>query len=99
MKMVMLCLQEEEMFAEKVKDFPVLYDKRVKGFKEKDAVQNTWEKVAESLENGNFIRASSNSEYFEDSCSEKIGALFCVQNSCKILANQFDLHRYYFGFW
>ena len=61
--MATLCLQEEEMLAEKVKDFPVLYDKRVKGFKEKDAVQNAWEKVAESLnfaENGNFIRASSN---------------------------------------
>ena len=42
--------------AEKVKGFPVLYDKRVKGFKEKDAVLN--EQVA-----------SSNCEYFEDSCS------------------------------
>ena len=43
--------------------FPVLYDKRVKGFNEKNAVQNAWEKVAKSLnfaENGNFIRASSN---------------------------------------
>ena len=42
------------------------------GFTEKDAVQNAWEKVAESLgfaENGNFIRASSNWEYFEDSSS------------------------------
>ena len=46
----MLCLQEEQMLAEKVKGFPVLYDKRVKGFKEKDAVQNTWEKIAKSLE-------------------------------------------------
>ena len=27
-----------------------MYDKRIKGFKEKDAVQNTWEKVAESLD-------------------------------------------------
>ena len=61
--MATLCLQEEEMLAEKVQGFPVLYDKRVKGFKEKDAVQNAWEKGAESLdfaENGNFIRASSN---------------------------------------
>ena len=61
--MLTLCLQEEEMLAEKVQGFPVLYDKRFKGFKEKDAVQNAWEKVAESLdfaENGNFIRASSN---------------------------------------
>ena len=31
------------MLAEKGKDFPVLHDKRVKGFKEKDAVQNAWE--------------------------------------------------------
>ena len=48
--MAMLCLQEEEMLAEKVKVFPVLYDKIVKGFKEKDAGRNAWEKVAESLE-------------------------------------------------
>ena len=51
------------MLVEKVKDFPVLYHKIVKGFKEEDADQNTWEKVAESLsfaESGNFIRASSN---------------------------------------
>ena len=43
--------------------FPVLYDKRVKDFKEKDSVQNAWEKVAESLDfakNSNFIRESSN---------------------------------------
>ena len=61
--MATLCLQEEEMFAEKVKGFPVLYDKRVKVFKEKDAVQNAWEKVAKSLDfagNGNFISTSSN---------------------------------------
>ena len=30
--------------------FPVLYDKRIKGFKEKDAVQNAQKKVAESLD-------------------------------------------------
>ena len=60
--MTTLCLQKEEMLAEKVQGFPVLYDRRVKGFKEKDAVQNAWEKMAEILdfeENGNFIRASS----------------------------------------
>ena len=44
--MTTLCLQEKEMLAEKVKRFPVLYDKRVKGFKEKDAVQNAWKKVS-----------------------------------------------------
>ena len=47
---MVLCLQEEKMLAEKVKGFPVLYDKRIKGFKEKDAVQNAREKVAASLE-------------------------------------------------
>ena len=65
--MTTLCLQEEEMLPEKVEGFPVLYDKRVKVFKEKDSVQNAWEKVAESLqfaENSNFIRESSNWEYF-----------------------------------
>ena len=61
--MTTLCLQEEEMLPEKVEGFPVLYDKRVKVFKEKDSVQNAWVKVAESLqfaENSNFIRESSN---------------------------------------
>ena len=61
--MTKLCLQKEEMLAEKVQGFPVLYDERVKGFKENDVVQNAWEKVAKSLdfeENGNFTRASSN---------------------------------------
>ena len=35
---------------EKFTSFPVLYDKRIKGFKEKDAVQNVRKKVAESLD-------------------------------------------------
>ena len=99
--MATLSLQEEEMLAEKVGGFPVLYNKIVKGLKEKDAVQNSWEKVAENLdfaENSNFIRASSNWQCFEDNCPKKIGTLFCVQNSYKILANQFDFRRYYFGF-
>ena len=62
-KIATLCLQQEEMLQEKMEVFPILNDERVRGFKEKDSVQNTWEKVAESLdftENGNFIRASSN---------------------------------------
>ena len=79
--MATLSLQEEEMLAEKVEDFPVLYDEIVKGLKEKDTVENTWEKVAEILdfaENSNFIRGSSNWQCFEDNCPKKIGALFCV---------------------
>ena len=59
---------------------PVLHHKRVKGFKVKEAVQSACEglDLAET-ESGNW-------EYFEDSCSEKIGALFCVRNFYKILA-------------
>ena len=36
--MAMIYLQEEEMPPEKVEGFPVLYDKRVTVFKEKDSV-------------------------------------------------------------
>ena len=35
---------------EEFTSFLVLYDKRIKGFKEKDAVQNAQKKVAESLD-------------------------------------------------
>ena len=35
---------------EEFTSFPVLYDKRIKGFKEKDAAQNAQKKVAESLD-------------------------------------------------
>ena len=48
--MASLSLQEEEILSEKVKQFPVLYDKTVKGYKEKDVVKNAWNKVAESLD-------------------------------------------------
>ena len=58
--MATLCLQKEEILAKKVQGFPVLYGLKV--LKKKNAVQNAWEKVAESLdfaETGNFTRASS----------------------------------------
>ena len=96
----MLCLQEEEMLAEKVQEaFQFCKINKLKVFKEKDSIQNTREKSAESLdfaENGNFIKASSNWEYFEDSCSEKIDALFRVRISYKILANQFRFSQMLF---
>ena len=50
----------KEILAEKVQGFPILYELKV--LKKKNAVQNSWEKVAKSLdcaETGNFIRASS----------------------------------------
>ena len=46
--MAPLYLQEEKL-AEKVQGFPILYDKRVKGFKKRDTVQNIWEKIGENL--------------------------------------------------
>ena len=36
-------LTDKKKLAEKVKGFPVLYDQRVKGFKEKNAAQSAWE--------------------------------------------------------
>ena len=53
-----LNLKEEELLCEKVRDYPVLYDKSHKGYKEKVAVENGWREVAESLdfvENGNLF--------------------------------------------
>ena len=71
--MASLTLQEEEILSEKVKQFPVLYDKTVKGYKEKDVVKNAWDKVAESLD---FVENSKNILYtyllFEILCDEKI---------------------------
>ena len=80
--------------------FPVLYDKRVKGFKEKDAVQNTWEKVAESLdfeENGNFLEQVAPENILRVAVLKNL-SWFCARNSYKILANQFDFRRCYFRF-
>ena len=53
-----LSLKEEEMLAETVKHFPVLYDKQVKGYKDRDVVTNAWDTVASDLEfveNGQII--------------------------------------------
>ena len=80
--MATLCLQQEEMLAEKVQGFPFLYNKRVTGFKDFDDVENTLQKVAESLD---FAEIG-----LEGSCSKKIGVLFCIQNSFKIIGSQFD---------
>ena len=57
-----LNLKEEELLCEKVRDYPVLYDKSHKGYKEKVAVENGWREVAESLdfvENGNLFCLSN----------------------------------------
>ena len=55
-------MQEEEILASKAETFSVLYDKKVKGFKEKVMVQNDGEKIAKNLdfvENSDFNRGST----------------------------------------
>lgn len=57
-----LSLLEEENLSEAVRNFPVLYDKSHKGYKERDAVRNAWNEVAASLDfvaNGKFFGLSS----------------------------------------
>ena len=44
-----LSLLEEETLCEKVRQYPILYDKTQKGYKEKVAVENAWGKVASEL--------------------------------------------------
>ena len=92
--MATLCLQKKEVLAEKVQAFPVLYNKRMKGFKEKTCMfSKRLGEIGEKsrfTENGYFIEASSNWEYSEDNSFEKIGALFWVRNYYKLLANKFD---------
>lgn len=43
-------LLEEEKLTEKIKDYPILYDKSQKGYKERDAVNNAWRDVADGLD-------------------------------------------------
>ena len=53
-----LSLKAEEILAEKVEHFPVMYDKQVKGYKERGVVTNVWDTVASDLEfveNGKII--------------------------------------------
>lgn len=45
-----LCLADEERLSEVIKNFPCLFDKSAKGYKEKDVTANAWESVASKLE-------------------------------------------------
>ena len=47
-----LSMKEEEQLSEKVKEYPVLYDKAAKEYREKDAVKNAWRSFAETLDFG-----------------------------------------------
>ena len=45
-----VALADKERLSVKVKMYPCLYDKKTKGYKEKDVIQNSWNAVAELLE-------------------------------------------------
>ena len=49
MEKVSLGISREEELSETVRSFLVLYDKSYKGFKEKDAVKNSWDGVVTVL--------------------------------------------------
>ena len=51
-----LSIKEEEQLSDKVKEFPVLYDKAAKGYKEKDAVNNAWIKWWYSPSSSLFLK-------------------------------------------
>ncbi|XP_057302855.1 uncharacterized protein LOC130637019 [Hydractinia symbiolongicarpus] len=60
-KIKKLSFEEEEKLAFRVEDYPCLFDKTDRGYKEKDCVKNAWEEVANSLEfleNGNAAKTS-----------------------------------------
>ena len=52
--MAALSLQDEGILFEKVKQYPVLFDKQLKRYREKDVVTNTWNAVAKEIEIGGF---------------------------------------------
>jgi len=63
-----LSLEQEEKLAQKVQNFPCIFDKADKGHKEKDVVINAWNEVAKSLEfveNGmhNFLLIDTSLRY------------------------------------
>ena len=53
---------EEELLGETAKLYPVLYEKRAPGYKEKDVVFNAWREVADKLD---FIENGKNSLKFD----------------------------------
>ena len=48
--MAALTLQDEGILYEKVKQYPVLFDKQLKGCRENDGVTNAWNAVAKEIE-------------------------------------------------
>ena len=50
-----LTLQEEGILFEKVKQYPLLFDKQLKGYREKGLVTNAWNAVAKAIVIGRFL--------------------------------------------
>ena len=53
--MAALTLQEQVKLCGKAKQYPVLFDKQLKGYREKDTVTNTWNAVAKEIEIEMFL--------------------------------------------
>ena len=49
-------VSEEERLSEVVRNYPILYDKTQKGYKERDAVENAWNEVSTLLD---FVQSGS----------------------------------------
>ena len=48
-------LPEQGILCEKVKQYPVLFDKQLKGCREKYVVTNAWNAVVKEIEIGRFL--------------------------------------------
>ena len=53
--MAVLTLQEQGILCEKVKQYPIRFDKQIKGYREKDVMTNAWNAVAKEIEIGRFL--------------------------------------------
>ena len=53
--MATLTLLKKRILCEKVKQYSALFDKQLKGCREKDVVTNTWNAVAREIKIGRFL--------------------------------------------
>ena len=55
--MAVLTLQEKGILCEKVKQYSVLFDEQLEGYREKDVVTNLWNAMAKEIEIGEVFIA------------------------------------------
>ena len=73
-------LKQEEILCEKIREHPLLYDKSHKGYKEKTAVENAWNDVAnqlEFIENGNKSYTIFSPQTFQYFFLKHLNTKFC----------------------